>query len=243
MKKIYVSLVWIFCVINSYSQTFEYRFPGDDGCIFQVAENEFVYGLISLSLKEFNIFSLDHSLLKTIPLNDPVNQVNQFHLSKTLFNSDSKFELVYKFSINNVTVVNEDGTVLLSKDDVAWYKLYNTNEGAKMLITYYTSNYVDVYTLYGIVLESSEINSTSNSLPFPNPSNDYVNINYEIPKSERNLVLHIYNANGQLITKTNVNSEDKYIKVNVSNWIPGVYSFQIYNNSFSTASKQFVVKQ
>ena len=243
MKKIYVLIVLIFFTVQSYSQTFEYRYTGDEGCIFQVTENEFVYGIISTPLKEFYIFSLDHTLLKTIHLNDSLVQVIEYHLSKTLFNNDSKFELVYKWlsSSYHVSVVNEDGTILLSKDNAIWYKLYNTDEGAKMLISYYPSNYVDVYSLYGTILEKSEINSTSNSLPFPNPSNDYVNINYEIPRSERNLVLCIYNVNGQRVKEININSEEKYIKVNVSGWIPGVYNYKIYNNAFSTASKLFVV--
>ena len=252
MKKIFTFLAMVLITINSFTQTFEYQYTGDFGQIYQVADNEFVYGILDDSLKQFKIYSLDHSLIKTIYLiPDSAIHFYILNLSKTLFNSDSKFELLYKYlyftpssAIMGIKVLNEDGTILFTKYSDCDVYLFNTNQGSKMLLSPTGGEHIiDVYSLYGIVLESEEIRSKSDSRLFPNPSNDKVIINFNIPDNEKNLLLSIYTISGQFIKQINIESTDNSIQVNVSEFKPGVYLYRIHNDTFSTITNKFVVRR
>ena len=62
MKKALSMAIMCFILRIGFTQTFEYQFPGNEGKIFQVSENEYVYGIMEYSPKQFSIYSLDHSL-------------------------------------------------------------------------------------------------------------------------------------------------------------------------------------
>jgi hypothetical protein len=248
MKKYLIITLLFGCTTFSFTQTFECQYTGDHGQIYQISDNEYVYGILDENLKRFNVYSLDHNLLKMIPLTpDSASYFPTMHLSKTLFNDDSKFELLYDFQANNTTgvkVVNEDGTELFS-EPMAWDPLLcNTDQRAKMLLTYpYGPRIVKVFSLYGQVLKIDENGKSSDSHLFPNPSTGKINVEYDIPDGEHNLVLTVYSLNGSLIDQVNVSSFNKQIQYNASLLQPGIYLYRIHNNSFSTTTKKFVVKK
>lgn len=73
---------------------------------------------------------------------------------------------------------------------------------------------------------------------YPNPSNDFVNVN--LPAGLENGKIEIYNSLGQKIDVKNINSSDN-LNINVSNYSNGVYFF---NLTFGQATKtiKFVKK-
>ena len=231
-----------------FSQTFEHKYTGDNGQIYQVAENEFVYGIENNSLKQFNIYSLDHSLIKTINLiPDTLNYFDEFHLSRTLFNADEKYELLYTCfypDVEFVKVLNEDGTLLLDQQDVHEFCFYNTNQGTKLLLSSYNHpdpGNIDVYGLPGKYYNSVKLNQNPESFLFPNPVSDNLTITYESMRNEKELILSIYSSNGQFIRQIQLNPQQKTIQVNVSALSSGLYFYTINNGNITTKPVKFIV--
>ncbi len=250
MKKTWIFISLLFSAIFATSQTLEYQYTGDWGQIYQVAPNEFVYGILDDTLKQFKVYSLDHTLINTfILVPDTLTYVNIFNLSRTLFNNDSNLELCYDWanysSYNGVKIINDNGNVIFSKDWGWGVWLFNTSQGAKMLMTYYgwTINHqVDVYSLYGTVLESSEIGPNFSANLFPNPGSGNIQIDFSAPLNERNLVLSIYTMEGKLLNQQSIPLNSKSVTLNVSQYSPGIYLYKINNATFSTQTQRFMVK-
>ena len=79
---------------------------------------------------------------------------------------------------------------------------------------------------------------------FPNPVIDEVTINYRTPDNAK-YDIRIYDAIGRLVHYLSVepvNFEAKQIKLDVSNWSPGVYNVSIENTS-NIVSSRFIVQQ
>jgi hypothetical protein len=240
----------LFTVQLAFTQTFEYQYTGDYGAIYQVAENEYVYGILNSALRQFSIYSLDHALIKTIQLTpDSAQWFGDQYLSKTLFNGDSKFELVYSYqtsypnSTEGVRLVDEDGNVLFFEPGAWGITLKNTDQGAKMILSYTSSEIIKVYSLYGTVFKVDEKGLEYTSRLFPNPSSNKVKIDFNVPEYETNLVLSIYTIDGKLINQLNVSSKLNPLQLDVSNLNPGVYLYKIHNDTFSTTTSKFIVKR
>ena len=250
MKTIFTLSLVLFTVQLAFTQTFEYQYTGDYGTIYQVAENEYVYGILNSPLQQFSIYSMDHTLIKTIQLTpDSVIGFQFLNLSKTLFNNDSKFELLYNYQTNNpnsrtgVKVVDEDANVLFY-EPVDWaITLKNTDQGAKMILSYEAQEIIKVYSLYGTMFNVDEKSFDHTSRLFPNPSSGKVKIDFNVPANEPNLVLSIYTIDGKLINQLNVSSKLTPLQLDVSTLNPGVYLYRIHNDSFSTTTSKFIVKR
>lgn len=249
MKKLCTLVLYLVISHATFSQIFEYQFTGLYGRIYKVADNEYVYGILNDSIRQFDVYSLDHQLIKTIAMPAYDLYFGFLHLSKTLFNSDEKFELLYSYQNMNpsgfgVRVVNEDGLVLFEALGFWGVYLYNTPVGAKMMLNYPSGpSKVNVYSLDGIVLESEELGYLSDSQIFPNPTDGHVNITFDAPYKESDLVLSIYSIKGILVDQWNLDSRMGHIQIDVSRLPTGTYFYRIHNNSFSTLAKKLIVKK
>jgi hypothetical protein len=248
MKKSY-SLFLLLLISNlAFSQTYEYAFTGDYGQIYQVSDNEFVYGIMDDSSNQFNVYTLDHLLIKSFILQQGDYSFNFLYLSKTLFNSDQKFELVYSWQNMNpytsfgVRVINEDGNVLFEEPGYQRVSLFNTPAGAKMMLSWtWEGNLVKVYSLSGIVLETTELGSISMFNLFPNPATGHVNIAFNSPGNESGLALSVFTTIGEIVYRQKIEDGVREIQIDVSNLPVGVYLYKIHNDSFSTKTKKLIV--
>ena len=99
-------------------------------------------------------------------------------------------------------------------------------------ITYET----EIYSLPGN--PPSDISSPrviSYQSPFPNPANSIITLPYQLRQGEMS-VMHIFNLNGQLIEKKQVDSIFDKILLNVSNYVKGTYLYEV-----NGVSKKFIV--
>lgn len=248
MKKVILQTILFFILKVGFTQTFEYQFSGELGKIFQVSDNEYVYGIMERPPWQFSIYSLDHTLIKTIPLApiDSGYSYTFYHLSKTLINDDQKYELIYNSQNNTgfaVNVINDDGTLLFHEPGAWGVSLFNTDAGAKMILSYVDDQtFVKVYSLYGKVLKAEELNSFSETNLFPNPSFGKVEIEYSVPSGESDLTLTIYTLDTKFIRDYPISSNEKRIIIDVSGFRAGIYLYRIHNNHYSTGTKKFIVK-
>lgn len=251
MKNSLLVLTLLLIARVGFTQTLDGQFTGDWGTIFQVSENEYVYGVMDYTIRQFYVYSMDQSLLATIPmLPDSSDIYNTFHLSKTLFNNDSKYELIYSYSIFGsysnffVTVVNEDGEVLFNEPNVVEFHFMNTNQGTKMILSPpYNLRVVKVYSLSGTYFKVDEELTSFDSRLYPNPSAGKVKIEYDVPADELDLVFTIYSIDNKVIRELPVSSHEKQVSFDVAHLRNGIYLYRIHNSHFSTPTKKFVVEK
>jgi hypothetical protein len=247
MKKIYSLFVLSLITISSVCQIFEHQFDEDFGRIYQVSGTEYVYGILDNAQKKVFIYSLDYNLIKTIDLfPDSAFNFSILNVSKTLFNADNKFEICYCWWASNygLKVINEDGNILLSEDGSLGADFYNTNIGAKMIISFNYVNKLKVYSLYGTVLSSGiNITNKTNMNLFPNPASNEIIIDLTSPISQQDLILSIYSSDYKLIKNIKVLPDQKVISIDIAELRPGIYFYNIHNNIYSTSINKFIVKR
>ena len=247
MKNIYPLLIMSLLTFSSVCQTFEHQFDEDFGRIYQVSESEYVYGIVDNTLKKLFVYSLDYNLIKTINLiPDSAINFTILNLSKTLFNADDKFEVCYCWwtSVYGLKVINEDGNISLSEDGSIGADFFNTNIGAKMIVSFNYVNKLKVYSLYGTVLSTgNNISNNVNLKLFPNPASNEIIIDLASPINQQNLFLSIYSSDSRLIKNIRVLPDQKVISINVADLRSGIYFYNIHNNIYSTSITKFIVNR
>ncbi len=89
------------------------------------------------------------------------------------------------------------------------------------------------------LVEYHELHAQNLSL-FPNPAQDYLNINYQFAHGA-SLQLLIYDIQGRLVYNETINSEAEVLKVNISNLRKGIYLCRLHNDN-SSITKKFIKK-
>jgi len=248
MKRLPLLLILLFVMKVMFAQTLEHQFNTDYCQIYQVSENEYVYGFIDYTTNLFNIYSLDYSLIETIDITPDSGFIaGVINLSRTLFNSDSKFEVLYSWSTIHsfgIKIRNEDDTEIFSLDTGWGVFFFNTNQGSKMVVQLVEGQHkFNIYALYGTILNTDKTDLYSENIVYPNPSTDKINISAKIPENEDNLILSIFTTGGRLVDQINVSSKDKPIQIDVSKLQPGLYMYRIHNESFSTQTDKFIISK
>jgi hypothetical protein len=233
--------------VSAYCQTFEHQFDQDFGRVYQISENEYVYGVLDNLHKQYFIYTMDYNLVKTINLvPDSASNFTILNVSKALFNTDDKFEVCYCWWTNGsgLKVINEDENILFSEDGSIGAEFFNTNVGAKMIVSFYYVNKLKVYGLVGTVLSSGKYLDNRNDMNlFPNPSSNSITIELGSNSTQQNCLLSIYSVEGKLIKNIKVPQNLQRISIITSDLIPGIYFYNIRNNNYSTSMNKFIVSR
>lgn len=153
--------------------------------------------------------------------------------TKNLFTLSGKYEFVLNIknaSTNKMEykLYNEDGQLLY--DFGEWQPGFSTTNKlfAYLLIapgdgTYYYN--IKVYSLQGFVNvpENPNIN-ISKSIAFPNPADNFININYSINKIEE---MQIIDIKGSVIENILLDPSLNTININTSNYTKGMYIYKL----------------
>lgn len=126
---------------------------------------------------------------------------------------------------------------------------YTNNELATELYNMPKNHYVEVRTMYADDKSSvslmdifasgvnvSEINETSSFNVYPNPASDFVKVSTD---NSQQTTVRIYNVLGMLVEEIEINSNET--EINVSDYNPGVYFFNIQTES-GNVTKKIVVE-
>ncbi len=79
------------------------------------------------------------------------------------------------------------------------------------------------------------------SNPVPNPANENVSFILTYPENADNLKFNVYNATGQIIYSELLNDRQKMQIININNWDPGIYYYQLEGKNVQSKTKKLVV--
>ncbi|MCI5055077.1 MAG: T9SS type A sorting domain-containing protein [Flavobacteriales bacterium] len=207
---------------------------------------------------------MNHSIYATINLTVPVGGTIEGIglVSNKLFNNSSEIEVIYAFSDCSPTclwttqVIDENGTIVSTINGCHYYKIVNLDtDGFKLLASIDDPNNpskAEIYSLPGTIpCEScgtltgisgkSDNSAYLNS--YPNPTNDFTILEYELPKGVNQATLKISNSTGQIIEEFQVDQNFNSLELNTGSWDSGTYFYHLeYGEQRSETKKILVVR-
>ena len=250
MKKISTILLIVVFVTNAMAQiTIDHTFTGDISVVNTHLKTVYYKGPINDN--QFEFYNEDYSFYKSVTLTPPegCEAYTLLNLSDKLFNNDEllEFTCIFYDTVNGtgsyMKLINENGTELFDFGNVASFGLLmkTKNNDVKFLVDYYvnypTETETKVYSLPGSLTTVQPISAVSEQiLPYPNPASSHIYLKYSIGQTEK-VDLQIYNSSGQLIDTKKIGGAFDKIKLNVSNYKPGLYYYR-----YNASSHPFIVK-
>lgn len=226
------------------------------GSLMEVSEGEYKYYIMDVSGSQCRIFNEDHSLFKTISLAVP----SGFYLSdikfvsRNLFNSDDKIELLYIYSKTTSTytsygmkVVSEDGSELLSLDNGGYAEIKSGSDGPKLLAYQYvwsTSFYevsTKVYTIGGSSKSTSAMMNYKAKI-FPNPVEEILNIETGALQQFESVNATIIDSKGRQVLKKNIATIAGVEQINTRSLPKGNYILQLTEKNGTKHSTKLIKK-
>lgn len=225
------------------------------------------YFLMDVPMSQCRIYNMDHSLFKTINCALPANNylADIKYVSQNLFDSDSDIELVYTYYEYIVTttdpyyyyqyksrVINENGSNMLDINGARFIYVYKTGENENKLFAFCYDYSVwpeviwtNVYSLPGVWVSAETMAYTQPDMKlnaFPNPASDMIRLTYELPENIRIAKLSLVDSNGRLVRDFTVDDHSDHLELNVSDFSPGVYYYNIEYNNLRSSSKKIVIQ-
>jgi hypothetical protein len=217
---------------------------------------------------ELKLYNLDHSLFKTTVVDisllldtsswDSYNVEGPFYITENLFDLDNEIEFMIEYCGSadglgqcGIGVVNEDGSILLNSDvnySFNRYIIENTSAGTKLIINN------NVYSLPGRLpcsrpcsdstITGKKISQnrglTSDVKAYPNPTKDYINIEYELPNGARKGDIVFYDFQGREIKRYTVDRTFDYLKLKTDDLPKGMYIFNLQTAKGVSQSKKIL---
>ena len=265
MKKNVLILQLVLFSLFSYSQiVFENKYNSED-VEFKMLENYGIkYYFVDEVNHEINFYNLDHSLFKSISIvTDSTEGYNISFVSESLFDTDNRFEYIKTTWVSSqlfyMKIYNEDQELLLSIDSVALFSsasslggIVNTSEGTKMILRHYDESsrvyglpgHLACYDCDDIIINNVEIqssNKASLSNPFPNPSIDYVRINYQLLENEKQGELILYDINGIELKRYQVDKTFDHLIISIQDLPVGTYFYNLHTSQGISGGKKMIV--
>ncbi|MCJ7932242.1 MAG: T9SS type A sorting domain-containing protein [Chryseobacterium sp.] len=251
MKKM-MSLIGTAMTALMFSQiTLEKNFSSENLQVYTNAGETFYYSTGS-NISQVKMYRADYVLYKQFTPSVPsgysvfIDQYNNnFVLSKNVFNTDNKLEVMITFEkYNNVTyereyiirIYNEDGNVLhefgpnYKFSDEYDINVYhdNTTHTNKLRLFNQDTHSTEIYKLPTTSLSTKEILSKTKLSAFPVPANKTLTIIN--PGNGFNKV-DVYDMAGKMIVSRSFSAVDDQISIDVQNLPKGTYFYTIGNLS------------
>ncbi len=223
-----------------------------------------LYVRIDRSAHTMFIYDLNHSLVKSIivpdslmNLNNAFNRGEVIYLSEHLFNSDDSIEyMIVTHNGSTTAILNEEGDLLFYKYNQSpmvnanypqqQYPIYSTPSGTKMILSasYFPNDSAYVYGLTGTWSgqQSQLLNSNETTTKiYPNPSSDFVTIEYSLPLGINSGMIIFYSLDGKKMKSFKV--DNTFDELNLSNEdLPsGTYLYALKINDAVIQTKKMIV--
>lgn len=227
--------------------------------------NNYVMKIYNSNHSIYKTITIDENTLGMDP-NMDVSNLHIIAVSEKIFDNDAELEFMisgYDNMSNGRTVIlNEDSTILFqetgkvppfSDDDYEtvqnpWW-IRNTENGIEMVLTNSASEGANrecyIYSLPGTAVLSAakvDIVDTIKLRAYPNPSTDYVNVNYSLPKSADNGKLFVYTLNGEKVKEYDIDNHTSALKLSNQDLSSGTYMYVVIADGYTSNPLKIVIK-
>ena len=221
------------------------------------------YFLFDSSTNTFKLYNLNHSIFKSFSI--PFNPNYAYNgdiifISEDLFDTDStNIEYLRTGATNGIYVteiISENGNIMFSRDS-SNANIIVTDSGFKMALTitdFSSYENYEVYSLPGYLpsLCCNNINYTGINInndninqykltSFPNPANDFTQIEFELPNTIKEGNLNFYNLSGILVKSFKVDNTFKSLRVTTNDLQAGTYLYSVQSNNKIIGCKKLVI--
>ncbi len=225
----------------------------------------FVFDREELKLKMYNS---NHSIYKIIEVNindfsfTPTSDtlISAVCVSQKVFDNDSGIEFMLEvadFRSDNyeTLIINDDGNSIFKKANQLPLEteygltqppvsIKNTENGIKMILKSTINDEKYIYGLPGNeVLKSAQIDSKKIKLKaFPNPSSEFINLDYELPFGIETGKILIYNLNGKKIKEFEIDNHVTSLKLSNRDLSSGTYIYSIIAENLKSKPLKVIIK-
>lgn len=189
--------------------------------------------------------------------------LDPIHLSKYLFDLDSDIDILCEgewgyqdssytgHSGDFVCIFNENGSILFSENNATLHdrefleifpaSISTTENGTKMILK--VENDWKVYSVPGAINNKTSYITHNNGMLFsyPNPTKNYVNIDYKLPDGVNQGKIIIYNQYGQEISTYKVDRTFNHIEISTSVLQSGTYFYSLQSEDELIICKKIIV--
>lgn len=218
----------------------------------ELLNSGYKYVLTESSAFQVKLYNTNHSLWKTInvPTIAGYTLIGVYNISEGLFNTNSQVECVAYYANYSSSpvqlytkVIDETGAVIKDIPNRAFAGVVATSSNTFKLIVNDNNMIRDIYSLPGILSNlglpnDGELGQVG--LSFPNPSNQFITLSYDLSVSNTAGIMNIYNLNGQLIESFNVDNSFNNILLDISNYSNGTYRYSLTVNGIESTSNSFI---
>jgi len=233
--------------------------------IAELEKSGYKYYTMDVSLKQCQIYNLDHSVFKTFNLTLPTGydlyDIQQ--VSEHLFNDDDLVEIVaisyhynetetgWWYYTYETIVVNENGQVILKVPGAGHTEVVDLGEDGKKFLVWIYDNSVYPYIIHTNVYDlpeqqsqttKSEILAVQPELlgnPYPNPASGSFSVPLNHTGPGGNLNLH--NMQGGFIRSFNITGQEKNIMLPAEDLAPGTYIINLQSPCKVSRAKKVVI--
>ncbi len=252
MKTNFLFTLLMLISLNIYAQiNLEHTFPNSVYCIN--TQTRTIYCTSSYRSDTLTIYNSDYSFYKSISITPPYGYegYSSFfeNISDKVFNLDNDIEFTRSYidTLNNtgylLILYNENGSELMNFENCQYGYYHQTqNDELRFKLERYpnypnSDRVTDIYSLPGSLSSiQPQIGNNITCSVHPNPAEDFIFINYKIDVFEITDLI-IYNSNGIMIESKKIGGAFDKIKLDISDYKPGVYIYR-YNDM----SDRFIVK-
>ena len=221
--------------------------------VINLSSSGYKYSLWEAADSELKLYNLDHSLWKTInvPALSGFTLVGGFYnISEGLFNLNSQIEYVASYANYSATpvqihtkIIDENGNTIKDFPNRGFQQIVATASNTYKLILTDLNLIREVYSLPGksstlIVPNTDNVAGLGNS--FPNPATQKITIPYQLNNSSTTGLINIYDSTGKLVKSLIIDKSFNNIQLDLSNYSPGLYHYNIIIDGSKSISKSFV---
>ena len=226
------------------------------------------YVKVNLSNATLTFYNLNHSVFKSFSFSSAADQnanttntTGILYISQHLIDLDDQIEFMFVDYVSmgiglgyqNVTqIINELNEVEITIMDAAplvsvnvpqqQVPIYNTPQGTKLILSKQNGDAL-IYSLGGtLTTQIQELDPSFDLLSnaFPNPTQQFVTIPYQLPQGESSASIHLYNQQGQLIETYTVDATFSELIIETSNLKSGTYYYELQTQSGQAQRRKLI---
>lgn len=223
------------------AQTLQHRYNnGISLNYYQFDETSYGYAAFSQSTNQLLVYSSSHQLIKSTTIPTVLPSFGIFAVSKSIISNDGKFKYLVGHD-NSIRIYNEDGVELFRRDTANVVRLRKTLNGTTMELISTTGGWVEIYTLEGLMLKTSNASVLENYIvAHPNPAKNNISFGINNPNQIGNSYV-VYSNKGELIHQGII--QENVTDVNTATWSKGLYHLVITDTETSSLTKcSFVIE-